>query len=224
MIKAIAIDLDDTLVNTTGLLAPQAAYEAFSYLIENGLQLNLQQCESERIELIKNLSHRDVFELLAQKYGSEQTQFAVSKAIDLFYDPNLPSRLPLMEGAEKNLQYLQPKYALYLVTAGSAKAQLKKVEALGIAGYFRRVMVVDSLTKKKKKDSFEEILREQSLKASELLCIGNSLLSEIADALAIGAWACHFEFGEERGHISQLPRKPHFHVQHHAELIATCQL
>lgn len=224
MIKAIAIDLDDTLVNTTGLLAPKAAYDAFSHLIENGLRLNLQQCESERIELIKNLSHRDVFELLARKYGSEQTQFSVPKAIELFYDPELPPRLPLMDGAEKNLQYLQSRYALYLVTAGALNAQLKKVEALQIARYFRQVMVVETLTNKRKKDSFNQIISTEGIQPQQLLCIGNSLLSEISDALTIGAQACYFEFGEERGNLNQLPRKPHYHVRHHAELIAACQL
>ena len=71
MIKAIAIDLDDTLLDTSGILAPQATRDAFSCLIENGLKLSLAECEAMRIELIKSISHRDVFEKLASEYATK---------------------------------------------------------------------------------------------------------------------------------------------------------
>src|SRR3989344_5505591 len=87
MIKAIAIDLDDTLLDTSGLLAPRATQDAFVYLINNGLQLTLEECEAQRIELIKTVSHRDVFEKLASEYGSENTRKMVPETIRLFYDP-----------------------------------------------------------------------------------------------------------------------------------------
>lgn len=224
MIKAIAIDLDDTLLDTSGLLAPKATEDAFTYLIKNGLQLDLAQCEQRRIELIKSISHREVFEILARQYGNEKTLAILPDVIKLFYDPTLPEKLPLMEGARENLDYLKSRYQLYLVTAGTEAAQLQKAVSLGITQDFKKIFVVNSLLKKRKKDSFLEIIQSEHIEPSELLCIGNSISSEITDALNIGATACYFEFGEDRGDINKLPRQPHYRIKHHKELIPVCQL
>ena len=197
MIKSIAIDLDDTLLDTSGILAPQATREAFSSLIENGLSLTLTECESMRVELIKSLSHRDVFEKLANEYGTDATRAAVKQVIDLFYSPILPDKLPLLEGARANLDYLKTKYALYLVTAGTEISQLRKARALSIEKDFKKIFVVNSLIKKRKKDSFLEILSLEKIAPEELLVIGNSISSEMTDAMLINAVTCYFEFGED---------------------------
>ncbi len=225
MIKAIAFDLDDTLLDTTGLLVPKASAEAFAVLIKAGLKLTLDECENFRLEMIKETSHKEVFENLARDYGTAATQLASSEAVRLFYEPTLPEKLPLLDGARKNIDYLKPKYKLFLVTAGAEDAQNRKAKALGVADDFERIYVVNSLDKKRKKSVFENIIKDNDLKPEELLCIGNSLSSEIYDALQIGAKACYFEFGENRGYSASDPKyTPHFHIRTHAELIAACQL
>jgi putative hydrolase of the HAD superfamily len=224
MIKAVALDLDDTLLNTSGLLAPKATSDAFSNLIKNGLRLTLHECEALRVELIKSISHRDVFEKLAVEYGDEKTRSSVAETTRLFYDPVLPDHLPLLEGARENIDYLKSKYHLYLVTAGTLEAQLTKARSLGVYDDFKKIFVVNSLIKQRKKDSFLEILKLHDLQPHELLCVGNSISSEITDAINIDAQACYFEFGENRGSLEDLPRKPHFHIHHHSELVKTCQL
>ena len=224
MIKAIAIDLDDTLLDTSGLLAPRATQDAFVYLINNGLRLTLAECEAQRIELIKTISHRDTFEKLAYEYGDENTKKVVPETIRLFYEPLIPPHLPMLEGARENIDYLKSRYQLYLVTAGTESAQLNKIKSLGLESDFLKTYVVNSLLKKRKKDAFREIIALQKIEPDQLLCIGNSISSEIKDAIEIQALACYFEYGENRGEISSLPRKPHFHIKHHRELISTCQL
>jgi len=224
MIKAIAIDLDDTLLDTSRLLAPKATFEAFNYLIKNGLSLTLAECEALRTELIKSISHKEVFEKLTLAHGNKQTLNVLSQAINLFYDPEIPKNLPLIEGARENIAYLKSKYHFYLVTAGTERSQLRKTKALGIDNDFENIFIVNSLRKNRKKDIFINIINNLNIDPAELLCIGNSISSEITDALAVEALACYFEHGENRGQISQLPRKPHFHIKHHSELITTCRL
>lgn len=224
MIKAIAFDLDDTLLDTSGILAPRATRDAFDHLLRHGLKLSLDECEKLRLQMILTHSHRDVFEKLARDHGTEDTLAALADTICLFYEPAIPAHLPLMEGARQNLDELKRRYPLFLVTAGNEKAQRQKAAALGITSDFQKIFIVDSIAKKRKKDAFLEIIRQQNIQPAELLCIGNSISSEITDALNIGATACYFEFGENRGHISDLPRTPHYHVRHHSELIATCRL
>jgi putative hydrolase of the HAD superfamily len=224
MIKAIAFDLDDTLLDTSGLLTPKASRDTFSLMIEKGLKLSLSECESFRTNLIRTYSHREVFEKLANTYGTPETIEHLPQIYDSFYFAKLPDTLPLIKDARQNLDYLKTKYTLYLVTAGIESSQLGKVQALGIKKDFKDVFVVNSLLKHKKKDAFQKIIEIEKIKPNELLCVGNSLLSEIQDALSLGAKACYFEHGEERGKLSDLPRLPDYHVKNHSELIKACQL
>ncbi|MCC2678424.1 MAG: superfamily hydrolase [Pseudobdellovibrio sp.] len=224
MIKAIAFDLDDTLLDTSGLLAPQFALATFQFMIKKGLKLSVEECEEMRKELVKTISHREVFERLAHEHGTAETVENLPEIIDHFYNPALPHDLPLMPGARENLDYLKDKYSLYLVTAGARTSQLAKAFALGIVKDFKKVIVVNSLIKHRKYDTFLQIIKDEEIQPHELLCIGNSLVSEIADALEIGAIACHFDHGESRGHVENLKRLPHFYIKTHKELIDTCKL
>lgn len=225
-IKAIAFDLDDTLLDTTGILVPEASKEAFEILINNGLKLTLDECQQLRLKMILTMSHKDVFRILADQYGNESTKAAVPAAIKAFYEPHIPDQLPLLPGALENIQLLKKKYKLYLVTAGTDSAQRHKAKALGVDHHFENIYVVNSLTDKQRKaDVFLEIIKNNNLHSEELLCIGNSLASEIFDAVKIGAIACYFEFGEERTAFPQDPdQQPHYHVRNHDELIPTCKL
>ncbi len=224
-IRAIAFDLDDTLMDTTGILVPDAAKNAFQILIDAGLRLTLDECEKKRTQLIKSISHKDVFSKLAHEHGMQKTVAVLNLANKAFYEPELPPFLPLLDGALENIQILKKKYSLYIVTAGYQSAQNSKVKALGVFEHFKKIFVVNSLEKERKITSFQTILELEDLKPEELLCIGNSLSSEIRDAKKLGALACYFEFGEDRGAVSTDPKeKPDFHVQHHKALISTCNL
>lgn len=224
-IKAIAFDLDDTLLDTSGLLVPAASRHAFQLLQKAGLTLSLEECEKFRLDLIRTTSHKDVFKKLAAEYGTEETMKAVALANKAFYEPVLPEHLPLLPGAKENLEILSKKYHLYIVTAGYQEAQLNKVKSLGIAQYFKNVFVVNSLEKERKLAPFKKILELENIQPRELLCIGNSLSSEIHDARELGATSCYFQFGEDRGAVPTEPeRRPHYHIYNHAELIPTCSL
>lgn len=224
MIKVIAFDLDDTLLDTSGLLAPKFALATFQFMVQNGLKLSVEECEEIRKELVKTVSHREVFEKLAHEHGTKETIDNLPEIIDHFYNPTLPDQLPLMPGARENIDYLKNKYVLYLVTAGAKTSQLSKAFAMGIVKDFKKVIVVNSLIKHRKTDAFLQILKDEQIQPNELLCVGNSLVSEIVDAINIGAIACHFDHGESRGSVENLSRKPHFYIKNHAELIKTCGL
>ena len=225
MFKAIAFDLDDTLMDTSGLLIPRASAHAFEILIAAGLRLTPQECEKKRLEIIKKNSHKEVFLHVAEHYGTSETATAVNQAVKAFYEPELPTHLTLLPGALENINYLHSKYPLFLVTAGTVKTQHQKADALGITDKFQSIYVINSLNKQRKAHAFLEIIKNANINPIELLCIGNSLLSEIADAIKIGATACYFEFGEERGAMPVLEsERPQFHIRSHRELITACKL
>ena len=71
----------------------------------------------------------------------------------------------------------------------------------------------------------KKLLELENIKPDELLCIGNSLSSEIKDALSIGAKACYFQFGEDRGEAAaDFYKKIDYRVTNHFDLIETCDL
>lgn len=224
-ITTIAFDLDDTLLNTTGLLVPKASKDAFSILIKHGLKLNLDECEQQRLLLIKNISHKDVFIKLSQTYGTEKTLNYIQDAVKAFYEPNIPEKLPLVEHAENILEKLHPNYNLYIVTAGFESGQRKKIKSLNIEKYFKDIFVVNSLDGHRKITAFKKILDLEKIPASQLLCVGNSLSSEIKDAKELKAVSCYFEFGEERGELPTDPEhKPDYHIKHFDQFIQTCKI
>jgi len=224
-IHSIAFDLDDTLLDTSGILAPKACAEAFQILIQAGLRKTAAECEAIRIEMIKKVSHKDVFKYLVENYGKEETKQVLDRATEAFYHPQIPHQLPLLEGALDNIKFLSKKYSLYVVTAGLLDAQQAKVTALGIRDYFKEIIVVNSLKNERKYHAFQRIIDQEYIPCEELLCIGNSLSSEIKDARLLGSWACYFEFGEDRGSFPiEENLKPHFHIKTHRELISACKL
>ncbi len=224
-ITTIAFDLDDTLLNTSGLLVPAASLQAFNILIANGLTISLNECERQRLEAIKTISHKDLFLHLAKTYGTAQTLAAVEKATRAFYEPELPDHLPLIDGAESILQELKNKYHLYIVTAGYESGQRNKVKSLKIGNFFKDIFVVNSLNNERKIDAFRKILTLENIQPENLLCIGNSLSSEIRDAKELGAVSCYFEFGEDRGKIPTDPRfRPDYHIKEIRQLTYTCKI
>ena len=112
-----------------------------------------------------------------------------------------------------------------LGTAGLEDAQMAKIKSLNIEHYFKKIFIIDSFLQKRKFDAFSAIISENDMQPENLLCIGNSLSSEIKDARLIGAWACYFAFGEDRGAYPTDPQlQPHFTVSSHSELIKTCRI
>ena len=224
-IRAIAFDLDDTLLDTTRLLSPMASQAAFCILQDHGLKLGLDECEKLRQEWVKTISHRDVFKKLATEYGTDKTLKCLDLANKAFYHPAIPIQLPLLPDAQNNLDQLKTNYELFLVTAGLEDAQMAKIKSLNISHYFKKIFIIDSFLQKRKFDAFSAIISENDIQPENLLCIGNSLSSEIKDARLIGAWACYFAFGEDRGAYPIVPQlQPHFTVSSHSELIKTCRI
>ncbi len=93
--------------------------------------------------------------------------------------------LPLLEGVESTVSSLAAKYPLMLITKGDLLHQHLKVERSGLAGYFDHVEVVSE----KSPDTYAAILARLEVEPARFLMVGNSMRSDIAPVLEIGAWA-----------------------------------
>ncbi|MFP5518530.1 MAG: HAD hydrolase-like protein [Bdellovibrionia bacterium] len=225
MIRAIAFDLDDTLLDTSGILVPKAAERACLALMSVGASCSLEECLNMRKELAASASHPEIFGHIADHFEVQERDLAIQLAIQEFYNPEVPNTLPLIAGAREVLQQLLSKYDLYLVTMGMKSAQAQKIAALNIAPFFKRIFILDSIRGERKLDAFQEILRHSNYLPEELLCVGNRLSAEIRDGKLCGAKTCYFEFGEHVGEKPQMVADiPDFTIRTHYELIETCKL
>lgn len=223
--KVLVFDLDDTLLDTSGLIIPQAVRNSCQMMLDQGLKCSMPECLEMRADLAKGMSHTKIFARIADHFGCTHRDAAVEGAIREFYNPAVPAQLPLLPGALENLEALKSKYVLYLVTAGTNEAQQKKVAAVGVAGYFKKIFILDSISGSKKDQAFREILEAEKIQPKELLSIGNRLSSEIRHAKMCGCDTCYFAFGEHLGEIPEVPEDhPDYTIHFHRELIAACNL
>lgn len=223
--KCIAFDLDDTLLDTSQLLVPLAARQACEAMIQQGVQSDIDTCLAWRASRTAEISHERIFQGFIEKYGSRTPEKALQFAMKAFYNPDVPPRLPLIEGAEESLKHLAGKYELFLVTSGEPQAQQKKIQALQIENYFRKVYLIDHFKSETKMAAFVDILEGENILPEQLLSVGNRLSQEIRCAKMCGAKTCYFCHGE---HVGEKPEQredyPDFTIYKHTELIKTCGL
>ncbi|MBQ3181120.1 MAG: HAD family hydrolase [Firmicutes bacterium] len=97
---------------------------------------------------------------------------------------------PPVPGAHALLAALRAAgHCMLLLTQGGCKEQLFKVEQHDLGRYFDEVIVVG----KKTVEVYREIIAHYGAEPGQTVVIGNSLKSEVAPALAVGAQAIHLQ-------------------------------
>ena len=223
--KSIAFDLDDTLLDTSGILVPDAARRACEALRAAGVNCSLSECLEIRQTMAQDYSHQEIFSFINEKFGTKADPIPVERALEKFYNPDVPENLPLLPGSNENLEKLKKNYSLFLVTMGAYESQVKKIRSLNIEHHFQKIYILNNFAGEKKETAFRDILKLRGHGPEQLLSIGNRLSSEIRDAKRIGAKTCYFAYGEHVGETPQYPEDhPDFTIFHHRDLINTCGL
>ena len=190
--KVIAFDADDTLWDC------QSYFEQ----VENRLyQLIAPYCEKPAAELFKTESGNmadlgygckaftiSIIETALRVAGSHVDASQLSELLaackQLLQLPATP-----LPGVEETLERIDG-YRKVCFTKGELQDQENKLKRSGLLRYFDDV----EITSDKGQKEFLALCDHQQIHPSELLMVGNSLKSDIAPALAIGAWAIHIPF------------------------------
>ncbi|MES3039468.1 MAG: HAD family hydrolase [Bdellovibrionota bacterium] len=227
MFKVIAFDLDDTLIDTSGTLIPNALKTVHKVLQSKGYKLGFEEFNQRRLSMTHSHSHKEIFDVLVKELNlnpSEQKE-TLDKCVSAFYEPAVPATLPLLEGADDLLPLLKEKYKLYLVSSGSVAGQTSKIKAAGVEHFFEEVLIVPTPDHTGKKEAFSWILANEKIGAYELLSVGNRLSNEIRCAKELGAATCYLQYGE---HAHETPQnkmeEPDFHIFSLKEITDKCQL
>ena len=197
-IKVLAIDADDTLWDCQSyfeavekqlyrLIAPYCADPASElFNTESGNMADLGYgCKAFTISIIET-----ALRVGGNHISTRQLSVLLAECKHLLQLPATP--LPGVESTLRTLRSRIDGATLRMVcfTKGELQDQENKLRRSGLLRYFDDV----EITSDKGQKEFLALCEHQQCHPRELLMVGNSLKSDIAPALAIGAWAVHIPF------------------------------
>ena len=196
-IKVIAFDADDTLWDCQGYFEE----------VENHLyRLIAPYCDNPKQELFKTESGNMAdlgygckaftISILETAMRIAGNHLDIATLEELLNDCKRLLHLPAtpLPGVEETLKQLKEnkdsELKMVCFTKGELQDQENKLKRSGLLKYFDDVEITSDKTQRE----FLDLCEHQQIHPSQLLMIGNSLKSDIAPALAIGAWAIHIPF------------------------------
>ena len=224
MYKVIAFDADDTLWD---------CQSHFEEVEEHLYSLIAPYCENPKRELFDTESGNmadlgygakaftiSILETAMRVAGNDLSTSALSELLahckQLLHLPAVP-----LPGVETTLQKLvalkSPLQHLVVFTKGELQDQENKLKRSGLLAYFDDV----EITSDKSQTEFLALCEHQRIHPSELLMIGNSLKSDIAPALAIGASAIYIPFHVtwQLEHVEDFDHERMVKVEHFSEIL-----
>jgi len=238
-IKVIAFDADDTLWDCQGY---------FEEVEKHLYSLIRPYCEDPKQELfitesgnMEDLGYGckaftiSILETAMRVAGNDLSIAALS---DLLKDCKRLLHLPAtpLPGVESTLKVLRTRVdesqesgsklytlnstlstKLVCFTKGELQDQENKLKRSGLLKYFDDVEITSDKTQRE----FLALCEHQGIHPSQLLMIGNSLKSDIAPALAIGAWAIHIPFHVtwQLEHFEDIDHERLIKIEHFSEIL-----
>jgi len=195
--KSLFFDLDDTLLDTAhnnkacikeiyadyrfGRYYP--SFEAFFDLyMPHNLMLwsKYRNHEIDRRTLItERLLH------ILRPMGIDDEAYALKINADFLQ--RTTTKTTLIDGAIELLDYLAPKYRLFILSNGFREIQYLKMKNAGLAPYFERTLLSEDVSiQKPHKKIFDYAFKNTNSKRTESLMIGDSFEADIAGAQNAG--------------------------------------
>ncbi len=219
--KKLLLDVDGTLLDfdASAAKAIEILFERKNYAYSPEVfslytEINQSLWERyERGELSRERVLVDRFTMLFSKLGIEQD----GQAFETDFREELENNPVWMKGSEEILQYLQPKYDMYIVTNGVASTQRKRLAATGLNKYVKEVFISELIGAQKPQKAFFDycLSRIGPCSPEEILLIGDSLSADILGANAAGIKSCWFNPG---GKPSPISPRPDFEIRSLEEL------
>ena len=190
--KVIAFDADDTLWDCQGHFeeVEQHLYSLIAPYCENPKQelFNTESANMEDLGYGCKAFSISIIETALRVAGNDvsatQLKELLAHCKQLLHLPATP-----LPGVVETLEKIDG-YRKVVFTKGELQDQENKLKRSGLLKYFDDVEITSNKTQRE----FLDLCEHQQIHPSELLMVGNSLKSDIAPALAIGAWAIHIPF------------------------------
>ncbi len=196
--KTLLFDVDGTLLNfdVSAEKSLERLFAERNYPFDDGIfplytRINNGLWERyERGEMPRDRVLVDRFTLMFEELGIGEK----GETFENDFRVQLEKNPVWMEGAEPLLQYLKPKYDLYIVTNGVASTQRSRLAATGLDTYVRDVFISDVIGAQKPTKAFFDYCFDHITPClpSEILLIGDSLSADILGANRAGIDSCWF--------------------------------
>lgn len=213
MLKAIFIDMDNTLLETEELY-DQAKFLLFDYLRFFGVTREEAAAAFDGIdrELYKTygysrLRQPQIFEDTLRHFIPEADADMVKTVRD-WAETIFEREARLKKDVVKAIGILSASWPVYIVTAGDESVQNARVEKLPFLEQIAGIYVVE----KKDRTVYETVLQELGFAPSSVVMIGDSLKSDILPAVEAGLHAVWIEahnFQMEKVALDSLPERAH---------------
>ena len=127
----------------------------------------------------------------------------------------IPTKGHLVPGAMELLEYLRPKYNLYILSNGFKELQSRKMQTAGIDKYFDALILSEDIgVNKPDCRLYEHAMRKTASEPQESLMIGDMFGTDILGAANIGIEQLFYNPKGTDGH----PFKPTYEIRHLLEI------
>lgn len=141
---------------------------------------------------------------------------ALAKAFSEDFFAVVPTKSRLMPHAREVLEYLAPKYNLYILSNGFQELQCHKMRSAGIDRYFKKVVLSDDIgVLKPWPEIFHFAMSATQSELRDSLMIGDSWDNDIAGARGVGMHQVYYNVTGR----SELPFKPTYQITDLKELL-----
>lgn len=193
MIKAVLLDMDNTLIATQDLF--EEAHGRLTAFI--AARTNIHPDESLatvrrfEVELFAHFGYGtgmlpQAFENTLLKYAPQSSDADIAAVRGMASDVyTRPARV--IAGVPQALENLAKHFDLYILTAGEPGAQQRRIDALPFRHLFKGAFPVPEKTP----ETYLALLKKLELQPQEAVMIGDSLKSDIIPSVAAGLSAIH---------------------------------
>lgn len=208
-IKAIILDLDDTLYDCSGTLVLQGRRQVAKNIAKI-INCSEEEAYNLQVEIEKKHGTRvNIYEKIVALYNLPNSY--IKELLEEFIHIEISNIFLFPDVMDTLIQLKVQGYKLILVTSGEKEIQGRKINVLGLSGgYFDDIFVVDRNNCQIKKNCFLEVMRRYNLKPEEITCIGDKIDDELTASKSLGITAVMFEHGR---HYEAYLREPHKYIK-----------
>lgn len=195
--STLFIDLDDTLFDFSGASreAFRETYELLGYerFFESFEQfLNIYEPRNKELWREYNAGKIDKTQLNRMRYnyplevvGHADEQLGTRFGVEAL--GRIPHKNMLLPGTLELLEYLLPRYEMFILSNGFVELQSKKMVTTGLTKYFKRVILSEEIgMNKPAPELFEYALKVAGVDRDNTLMIGDAFESDIFGAANAG--------------------------------------
>ena len=170
--------------------------------------------EYARGEVTKDELNRQrfLYPLAAVGYPDEE----LAKRYSTDFLNTIHTKSKLMPHAKEVLDYLSPKYNLYILSNGFRELQSRKMQSAGVDKYFKKIILSEDLgVLKPSLQLFHFALSATQSELNQSLMIGDSWSADIVGAKGAGMDHVFYSGGNKE---EELPFSPTYHIKSLKEL------